>query len=101
MQTEINGVPDKYLEVGDYIVYVIPDNFVVAKVTTVKKEDSRNYGMKTAYEQTYHSNLKSVYNNLCKRVSMENFPDITNILKKIDLVESKLDELLNYKDTLA
>ena len=42
MQTEINGVPDKYLEIDDYIVYVIPDNFVVAKVTNVKKEDSKN-----------------------------------------------------------
>ena len=97
-ETDDNRMPDAYFSIDEYIVYTQPFNFNVAKIGTV--QTGKTKGRQRPIDITHHSSIKEAYKNVLRRIQHESFPDFEKIFTKMDAIENKIDELLNFKYTI-
>lgn len=74
-------MPDKYLKFKNYIIYVQPDNFVIAEVQVI--QSGANKGKETATSSCYYSSLENAIQGLGNKISHKYFPDLIAISNEI------------------
>jgi len=95
MRKEKRLMPETFFEVDNFILYTIPDNFVVSVVKTIAT--GPNAGKPVAKDSSFHSSIQDAYRNVMGRAVHSTFPDFNEMFTRMDKIESKLDKILAFK----
>lgn len=79
--TKTKLMPDKYIRLNDFILYIMPDNWVVATVQTFKT--GNKIGQEYSTNERYYSTMERAVAGLGEEVAIAYFPDFVRISKEI------------------
>ncbi len=77
----VKQMPDKYIRLNGFIIYTLPDCYVIADVQTYKS--GKYIGQEHSCNERYYSTLERAIAGLGEEVAMKHFPDFVKIREEI------------------
>jgi len=89
-------MPDNYIRLNGFIIYTLPDNYVLADVQVYK---TGNYiGQEYSINERYYSSLENVIVAMGEEVAHKFFPDFVKISKEINELRDIVKKGLHIND---